>query len=73
MINHKFDFSNFTAPRSNAVYATGESMKRPGVRYGLQNNVLRTIGNLPRCTPARDLHAAFNLPYVYDRKTNLCR
>jgi hypothetical protein len=32
----------------------------------LQNKVLQTTGNFPRCTPARDLHTAFNLLYVYD-------
>jgi hypothetical protein len=32
----------------------------------LKNKVLRTIGNFPRFTPVRDLHTAFNLPYVYD-------
>jgi hypothetical protein len=32
----------------------------------LQNKVLRTIGNFPKCTPVRDLHTAFNLPCVYD-------
>jgi hypothetical protein len=32
----------------------------------LQNKVLCTIGNFPRCTLVRDLHATFNLPYVYD-------
>jgi hypothetical protein len=30
----------------------------------LQNKVLRTIGNFPRCTPVRDMQTAFNLPYV---------
>jgi hypothetical protein len=39
----------------------------------LQNKVLRTIGNFPRCTPVRDMHTAFNLPYVYDYITKLCR
>jgi hypothetical protein len=39
----------------------------------LQNKVLRTIGNFPRCTPVLDLHKAFNLPYVYDYTTKLCR
>jgi hypothetical protein len=39
----------------------------------LQNKVLRTIGNFPRCTPVRDKHTAFNLPYVYDYITKLCR
>jgi hypothetical protein len=28
----------------------------------LQNKVLCTNGNFPRCTLVRDLHAAFNLP-----------
>jgi hypothetical protein len=39
----------------------------------LQNKVLRTIGNFLRCTPVRNLHTAFNLPYVYDYITKLCR
>jgi hypothetical protein len=39
----------------------------------LQNKVLRTSGNLPRSTPIRDLHMAFNIPYVYDYITKLCR
>jgi hypothetical protein len=28
----------------------------------LQNKVLLTIGNFPRCTALRDMHTAFNLP-----------
>jgi hypothetical protein len=32
----------------------------------MQNKVLRTIGNFQRCTPVRELHTAFDLPYVYD-------
>jgi hypothetical protein len=32
----------------------------------LQNRVLRAIGNLHRCTPVRELHVAFKIPYVYD-------
>jgi hypothetical protein len=39
----------------------------------MQNKVLRTIGNFPRCTPVRDFNTAFNLPYVYDYVTNLCK
>jgi hypothetical protein len=39
----------------------------------LQNKVLRTIGNSARCPSLRDLHTAFNLPYVYDYIINLCR
>jgi hypothetical protein len=39
----------------------------------LQNNVLRTTGNIPRRTPVRNLHTAFNLPYLYDYITKLCR
>jgi hypothetical protein len=39
----------------------------------LQNNVLRTIGNLPRRTWIRNLHMAFKIPYIYDYTTKLCR
>jgi hypothetical protein len=39
----------------------------------MQKKVLRTIGNFPRCTPVRDLHTTFNLPYVYDYITKVCR
>jgi hypothetical protein len=39
----------------------------------LQNRVLRTIGNFPRHTSVRDMHVAFQIPYVYDYITNLCR
>jgi hypothetical protein len=39
----------------------------------IQNKALRTIGNFPRCTPVCDLHTAFNLLYVYDYVTKLCR
>jgi hypothetical protein len=37
----------------------------------LQNKVLRTIGNFPKCTPVRELHKAFNIPYIYDYITKL--
>jgi hypothetical protein len=39
----------------------------------LQNKVLRTIGNFLRRKPVRELHTAFNIPYVYDFTTKLCR
>jgi hypothetical protein len=39
----------------------------------LQNKVLRTICNYPRRTPVRDLHLAFQIPFVYDYITKLCR
>jgi hypothetical protein len=39
----------------------------------LQNKVLRTIGHFPRRTPVRVLHVAFDIPYVYDFITKLCR
>jgi hypothetical protein len=39
----------------------------------MQNKVLRTIRNFPRCTPVGDLHTAFNLWYIYDHITKLCR
>jgi hypothetical protein len=38
----------------------------------LQNKVLRSIGNFPKCTPISDLHTAFNIPYIYDYTKNLC-
>jgi hypothetical protein len=39
----------------------------------LQNRVMRTIGNFPRRTSVRDLHVAFQILYVYDFITKLCR
>jgi hypothetical protein len=32
----------------------------------LKNRVLRTIEYFPRRTSVRDLHVAFQIPYVYD-------
>jgi hypothetical protein len=31
------------------------------------------LGNYPRSTPVRDLHLAFQIPFVYDYITKLCR
>jgi hypothetical protein len=39
----------------------------------MQNKVLCTIGNIPRCTPVCDLDTAFNFPYMYDYITKLCK
>jgi hypothetical protein len=39
----------------------------------LQNKVLHTTGNFPKCTLVRNLHTVFNSPYVYDYVTELCR
>jgi hypothetical protein len=39
----------------------------------LQNKVLHTTGNFPRCMSVCDLHTTFNLPYVYNYITKLCR
>jgi hypothetical protein len=39
----------------------------------LQSKVLRTIGNLSRRALVRDMHVAFQIPYVYDYITKLCR
>jgi hypothetical protein len=39
----------------------------------LQNNVLRTIGKFPRCTPVCELHMAFQVPCIYDYITEFCR
>jgi hypothetical protein len=38
----------------------------------LQNKVLRTIGNFPRRTSVRDMHMAFQIPYIYDYITKSC-
>jgi hypothetical protein len=38
-----------------------------------QNKVLRAICNYPRRTPVRDLHMAFQIPFVYDCIIRLCR
>jgi hypothetical protein len=37
----------------------------------LQNKVFHTTGDFPRHTPVRDLHMAFQLPYIYDYITQL--
>jgi hypothetical protein len=39
----------------------------------LQNKVLHTTGNFPRCILVCDLNMVFNLPYVYNYITKLCR
>jgi hypothetical protein len=39
----------------------------------LQNKVLRTIGNLPRCTLVCDMHVAFRIPYLYDYRKKSCK
>jgi hypothetical protein len=39
----------------------------------LQNKALRTIGSFSRGTSVRDMHMAFQIPYVYDYITKLCR
>jgi hypothetical protein len=40
---------------------------------GLHNKALRTIGNFQRRTPVRDLHVGFEIAFVYDYITKLCR
>jgi hypothetical protein len=39
----------------------------------LKNKVIFTNGNFPRRTLIREMHMAFQLPYVYDYMTKLCR
>jgi hypothetical protein len=39
----------------------------------LKNRVLRTNGNFPRHTSAHDMYVAFQIPYVYDYITTVCR
>jgi hypothetical protein len=38
----------------------------------LQNWALRTIGNFTRRKAVRELHKAFNIPYIYYYITKLC-
>jgi hypothetical protein len=38
-----------------------------------ENKVLRTIGSFPRYTSVRDMHVAFQIPYVYDYITTSFR
>jgi hypothetical protein len=40
---------------------------------GLQNKVLRAIGNFPKRTSVRDMYKAFHMLYVYDYITKSCR
>jgi hypothetical protein len=39
----------------------------------LPKKVVRTIGNYLRRTPVRDLYLAFQIPFVYNYITKLCR
>jgi hypothetical protein len=39
----------------------------------LQNMVLPTSGKFPRNTPIPDMHTTFQIPYVCDYITKLCR
>jgi hypothetical protein len=39
----------------------------------LENKVLRTIGKFPKCTPVRELRMVFQVPYIYEYMTILCR
>jgi hypothetical protein len=38
----------------------------------LENKVLHTTGNFPRCTLDLDLHTFCNLSYAYDYITKMC-
>jgi hypothetical protein len=39
----------------------------------LQNEVLCTTGNFPKCTLIHNLHMAFKLPYIYDSNVARCK
>jgi hypothetical protein len=39
----------------------------------LENKVLRTTDKFPRCTPVRELHTAFQVPYIYEDMTKVYR
>jgi hypothetical protein len=46
-------------------------------RWNIKNNEDKNqaiyFSYFPRCTPVCDLHTDFNLPYIYDYITELCR
>jgi hypothetical protein len=39
----------------------------------LQNNALLATGNFSRSTSVLDMHMAFQIPYMYDYITKVCR
>jgi hypothetical protein len=39
----------------------------------LQNKIIRTNGSFSWSTSVRDMHMAFQIPYVYDYITKSCR
>jgi hypothetical protein len=39
----------------------------------LRNKFARTTGKFSRCTSVRELHMAFQVPYIYDYITKLCK
>jgi hypothetical protein len=39
----------------------------------LQNKILPTVGKFSRRTPVREVQMAFQVPYIYDYITELCR
>jgi hypothetical protein len=39
----------------------------------LKTRVLRTIGNIDRCTLVLEMHVAFKILYMYDYITKFCR
>jgi len=39
----------------------------------MQNKVLRTARNFPRCITTRELHVAFGIPNAHDFIIQLCR
>jgi hypothetical protein len=41
--------------------------------HHLQNRILHVTGYIHRCTPVRELHMAFKIPYMYDYITELSR
>jgi hypothetical protein len=59
----------FLGPRANAQLVPIYLLKL----QCLQNKVLRTIGSFPRGTSVRNMHMAFQIPYVYDYITKSCR
>jgi hypothetical protein len=51
-------------------FARGAYLLKP---LSLQNNALRMFGEFQKNVRIRERHVAFEIPYVYDFVTNLCR
>jgi hypothetical protein len=60
-------------PARNSVSIVGGGVFCVVLSEAISYKVLRTIGSFSRCTPVRDLHTVFDLLYVHNYITKLCR